>query len=84
MRALNTAEAAEFLRVSQAHVRNLARRGEIPVARVGKSMRFRLEDLAELFTLSSKPRTLVLESEAVDEEYEERAVPAKGGRHGDR
>jgi len=38
-------EAAEFLRVPRSHVMELARRGCLPLVRVGRFVRFRKEDL---------------------------------------
>jgi len=43
---LKPAEAAEALGISPRHLVTLMQRGEIPVVRVGRLLRFRPEDLA--------------------------------------
>ena len=44
-RLLKPAEVAEILQVSKAHAYVLMNRGEIPLVRIGKIVRVRLEDL---------------------------------------
>lgn len=45
VRLLKPSEAALFLAVSERTVKRLAARGELPHVRVGRSMRFVMEDL---------------------------------------
>ena len=45
VRLLKPSEAAVFLAVSERTVKRLTARGELPHVRVGRSMRFVLEDL---------------------------------------
>ncbi len=45
VRLLKPSEAALFLAVSERTVKRLTSRGELPHVRVGRSMRFVLEDL---------------------------------------
>jgi excisionase family DNA binding protein len=44
-RLLKPADVAEILQVSKAHTYVLMKRGEIPLVRIGKIVRVRLEDL---------------------------------------
>lgn len=44
-RLLTTSEAAAFLGYVEGTVRNKVQRGEIPVIRLGRTLRFRLSDL---------------------------------------
>lgn len=43
--ALTVSEAADYLAVSQVTVYRLTKRGELPHARIGRALRFRVEDL---------------------------------------
>ena len=46
---MTVSEVAEYLRLSQAKVYRLARAGELPAMRVGKSWRFRKDLIDEWF-----------------------------------
>lgn len=42
---LTVREAAAYLKVKEQTIRSMARRGELPALKVGRSWRFRLEDI---------------------------------------
>ena len=56
IRLLKPAEAARFLAVSERTVKRLTARGELPHVRVGRSMRFIMEDLLA-FVASQRRRS---------------------------
>lgn len=58
-RLLKPAEVAEILQVSKALAYNLLRRGDIPTARIGVTVRVRWEDLERYINDKAGPQTNV-------------------------
>lgn len=51
---LNTAEAAEYLSISKGQLLNLVSRGELPYYKLGRSNRYKKEELDELLLSTRK------------------------------